>query len=64
MDCGVEERFEAFYARDYPRLYAALRLVSGDPDQARDAVQAYRDANAGGDLRANLFASARSGTAS
>jgi molecular chaperone DnaJ len=33
-------------------------------DQARDAVQAYRDATAGGDLRANLFSSARSGTSS
>ena len=32
-------------------------------DQARDAVQAYREATAGGDLRANLFTSARSGTA-
>jgi molecular chaperone DnaJ len=32
-------------------------------EQARDAVEAYRDATAGGDLRANLFATTRNGGA-
>ena len=33
-----ERAFEAFYARDYARLVAAIGLAVGDNDAARDAV--------------------------
>ena len=34
----TDRRFEDFYLFDYPRLVGALRLVTGDDDAARDAV--------------------------
>jgi RNA polymerase sigma-70 factor (ECF subfamily) len=33
-----DRRFEDFYLFDYPKLVAALRLLTGDDDTARDAV--------------------------
>lgn len=37
---GVESdrRFDDFYVFDYPRLVSAIRLITGDADTARDAV--------------------------
>jgi RNA polymerase sigma-70 factor (ECF subfamily) len=33
-----DRRFDDFYVFDYPKLVSALRLVTGDDDTARDAV--------------------------
>ena len=33
-----DRRFEDFFRFDYPQLLAALRLVTGDDDRARDAL--------------------------
>jgi DNA-directed RNA polymerase specialized sigma24 family protein len=33
-----DRRFEDFFVFEYPRLVGALRLVTGDTDRARDAV--------------------------
>ncbi len=33
-----DRRFDDFYVFDYPKLISALRLVTGDDDAARDAV--------------------------
>lgn len=33
-----DRRFDDFYVFDYPKLVSALRLVTGDDDAARDAV--------------------------
>lgn len=35
---AVDRRFDDFYVFDYPKLVSALRLVTGDDDVAREAV--------------------------
>ena len=33
-----DRRFADFYVFDYPKLVSAIRLITGDADAARDAV--------------------------
>jgi DNA-directed RNA polymerase specialized sigma24 family protein len=38
----ANRRFDDFYVFDYPRLVSALRLITGDADTAREAVDEAR----------------------